>query len=196
MVLASGNPGKLRELSKLLEEQHIEILPLAEFTDEAAEETGQSFVENAILKARFAAACSGLPALADDSGLVVAALDGAPGLYSARYARVNATDQENLQKLLQALNGVPRAQRGAHFFCAVAVVRSQEDAVPLIAQGRWDGSILNAPVGNNGFGYDPVFYVPGENCSSAELSAERKNALSHRGKALRQLVAHLAEGSG
>ena len=196
MVLASGNPGKLRELSKLLEEQHIEILPLAEFTDEAAEETGQSFVENAILKARFAAACSGLPALADDSGLVVAALDGAPGLYSARYARVNATDQENLQKLLQALNGVPRAQRGAHFFCAVAVVRSQEDAVPLIAQGRWDGSILNAPVGNNGFGYDPVFYVPGENCSAAELSAERKNALSHRGKALRQLVAHLAEGSG
>ena len=195
IVLASNNDAKVREFSELLAGQCTDLVPLSCFSDVSPLETGQSFVENAILKARFAARCSGLPALADDSGLVVSALNGAPGIYSARYAGVSATDQENLEKLLLALDKVPQEHRGAYFYSAIVLVRDADDAVPVIAEGRWDGSILHEPVGLNGFGYDPVFSVADEFCSAAELSATKKNELSHRGRALRQLLARLGEGA-
>ena len=191
IVLATSNPGKVKEINRLLNNTELEVVPQSEVGVADIEETGLTFVENAILKARNAAACSGLPAIADDSGLEVDALEGAPGIYSARYAGANASDQDNLQQLLRDLATVPDGQRSARFQCLMVYLRHARDPVPLIFQGTWEGSILPAPRGENGFGYDPVFYVPEERCSSAELAAEVKNNLSHRGQALRQLVAAL-----
>ena len=191
IVLASNNAGKIREINTLLAQQGFEVLPQKDFTSEEAVEDGLSFVENAIKKARFAAKASGLPAIADDSGIEVDALNGQPGIYSARYAGADASDQQNVEKLLEALSDVPDEQRSARFQCLMVYVRHENDPVPVICQGSWEGKILTDPQGENGFGYDPVFFVPEENCSAAELSSERKNQLSHRGKALKQLVKKL-----
>ena len=191
IVLASSNPGKVREINQLLAELDLQVRPQSEFNVVDAEETGLTFVENAILKARNATQHTGLPAIADDSGIEVDALKGAPGIYSARFAGAGANDQANLDKLLAELEGVPESQRSARFQCLMVYMRHAEDPTPLICQGTWEGRILSAPRGDNGFGYDPVFYVPTHDCSSAELPAEVKNALSHRGQALRQLVSAL-----
>lgn len=189
IVLASGNPGKIREIQALLADHP--IVPQADFALGDAEEIGTTFVENAIIKARHAALHSGLPAIADDSGLVVDALDGAPGVYSARYAGPGGSDQDNLQKLLQELDGVPETERSARFICVLAFMRHAADPTPVLAQGVWEGRIMTRPAGGNGFGYDPVFWVPTHGCASAELAPEVKNALSHRGQALRSLTAML-----
>lgn len=189
LVLASNNAGKLKELQAMLGDD-IEVLPQREFTDQEADETGLSFVENAILKARHAARASGLPALADDSGLAVDALGGAPGIYSARYADGQG-DAANNAKLLQALRDVPGAERGARFICALALVRHAEDPVPIICEGAWEGRILHAARGEHGFGYDPLFLIPELGLSSAELPARQKNQLSHRARAMQQLRARL-----
>lgn len=191
IVLASNNPGKVREFNALLADHHIEVVPQSQFGVAEADETGLSFVENAILKARNAAAHTGLPAIADDSGIEVDALNGAPGIYSARYAGVGAGDKANLEKLLADLKGVPEEKRTARFQCLMVYMRHANDPTPLICQGTWEGRILFEPRGSQGFGYDPVFFVPTHNCSSAELPPEVKNALSHRGQALRKLVAAL-----
>lgn len=191
IVLASNNAGKVREFNQLLEGTGFEVLPQAGLGVEEAEETGLTFVENAILKARNAAAHTDLPAIADDSGLEVDALQGAPGIYSARYAGAGASDRQNLEKLLAELRDVPDPQRTARFQCLMVYLRHANDPTPQIFQGTWDGRILHAPQGDNGFGYDPVFYVPEQDCSSAQLPPEVKNRLSHRGQALRQLVAVL-----
>lgn len=190
IVLASNNPGKLREIQALAAGK-LELLLQSDYAVPEVEETGLSFVENALLKARHAARHTGLPALADDSGLEVDALHGAPGIRSARYAGPGASDAENLQKLLQDLADIPEHQRRARFQCVVVYMKHAEDATPLICQGTWEGRILTAPRGENGFGYDPVFYVPTHHCSSAELPPAVKNSLSHRGKALRQLLTAL-----
>lgn len=188
IVLATNNPGKAKEFGQLLQEFGCEVVSQKEFFPGDVPETGLTFVENALIKARAACEASGLPAIADDSGLEVDALKGAPGIYSARFAGPNASDADNLQKLLQELQDVPTAQRTARFVCVIVYLRHALDPVPLISLGTWDGVILNEPQGQNGFGYDPVFYVPEKQCSSAELSSEVKNSLSHRGKALRQFV--------
>jgi XTP/dITP diphosphohydrolase len=192
IVLASNNSGKIREINALLEKQHFEILPQKDFTADEVLEDGLSFVENAIKKARFAAKASGLPAIADDSGIEVDALNGQPGIFSARYAGEGATDQQNLEKLLESMKDIPDNQRTARFQCLMVYLRHENDPVPIVCQGSWEGKILTAPQGENGFGYDPVFFVPGENCSAAQLSPEHKNSMSHRGKALKQLVEKLA----
>jgi len=191
IVLASSNPGKVREINQLLATLDLHAQPQSEFGVVDAEETGLTFVENAILKARNAAQHTGLPAIADDSGIEVDALNGAPGIYSARFAGEGASDQANLEKLLTEIDGVPEAQRSARFQCLMVFMRYANDPTPLICQGTWEGRILLAAQGDNGFGYDPVFYVPTHDCSSAELPADVKNALSHRGQALRQLVTAL-----
>lgn len=191
IVLASNNPGKVREIGQILADLALEVLPQSAFNIEEIEETGLSFVENAILKARHAAAESGLPAIADDSGLEVDVLKGAPGIYSARYAGSGASDSQNLQKLLAELEKVPEAERTARFQCLMVFMRHSEDPTPLICQGTWEGRITFEPRGESGFGYDPVFFVPSHNCTSAELAPEVKNQLSHRGQALRLLVAAL-----
>lgn len=190
-VLASRNRGKLRELEALLAPLGVQLRLVSEFTDEAAEETAPSFVENALLKARHACRVSGLPAIAEDSGLEVDALKGAPGVYSARYAGEPSDDAANNAKLLEALRGVPAAQRGARYLSLVVALRHAEDPVPLIAQGEWRGRILEAPRGNGGFGYDPLFAPLDAEGSVGELSAEHKNRLSHRGKALQALLVAL-----
>jgi len=192
IVLASNNKGKVREINQLLAQQQIEVAPQADFGIEEVEETGLSFVENAILKARNAARHSGLPAIADDSGIEVDALNGAPGIYSARYAGAGASDQENLVKLLEALQEVPEQERSARFQCLMVYMRHAEDPTPVICQGTWEGRILFEPRGDNGFGYDPIFYVPTHDRSSAELDAETKNGLSHRGQALGKLLTALS----
>jgi XTP/dITP diphosphohydrolase len=186
IVLASGNAGKIREIQAILANHP--IVPQAEFNIAEAEETASTFVENAIIKARHAALHSGLPAIADDSGLAVDALQGAPGAFSARYAGPGASDEENLHKLLQEMRGIPDERRSARFICVIVLMAHAADPCPVIAEGIWEGRILHHPVGSNGFGYDPVFWVPGEGCASAELSPERKNLLSHRGQALRKLT--------
>lgn len=191
LVLASNNPGKLREIGQLLAGAGMQVHPQADFGVTEAEETGLSFVENAILKARHAAAGSGLPAIADDSGLEVDALGGAPGIYSARYAGAGADDAANNAKLLAALAEVPDDERTARFRCVMAYMRHAEDPTPLICVGTWEGLILREPRGANGFGYDPLFFLPERQLSSAELDPALKNALSHRGQALRALVANL-----
>ena len=193
IVLASSNPGKVREINQLLAMLDLHVQPQSEFGVVDIEETGLSFVENAILKARNAAQYTGLPAIADDSGIEVDALNGAPGIYSARFAGEHASDQANLEKLLAALDGLPEAQRSARFQCLMVFMRHANDPTPLICQGTWEGRILTAARGENGFGYDPVFYVPTHDCSSAELPAEVKNALSHRGQALHKLLASLQQ---
>lgn len=192
IVLASNNPGKLREFNALLGGIDIEVVPQSDYGVPEVDETGQTFIENALLKARQASRHTDLPALADDSGLEVDALNGAPGIYSARFAGKGASDEQNLVKLLADLEGLPEDQRSARFQCLLVYLRHELDPTPLICQGTWEGRILTAPRGSNGFGYDPVFYVPSHGCSSAELPAEVKNALSHRGQALRALLAALS----
>ena len=195
-VLASSNQGKLREINHLLADLSIEGVPQTEFDVPDIEETGLTFVENAILKARNAAQHTGLPALADDSGIEVDYLRGEPGIYSARYAGKGASDLDNLNKLLDALKDVPDEERSARFQCVMVFMRHEKDPTPLICQGTWEGRILYEPRGENGFGYDPVFYVPTHNCSSAELEPPLKNQLSHRGQALQKLLnalSHLIE---
>jgi XTP/dITP diphosphohydrolase len=187
LVLATGNQGKLREISAMLEPLGWSVRTQGEWGIPEAVEDGLSFIENALIKARHAARLTGLPSLADDSGLAVDALEGGPGIYSARYAD-GAGDVANYQKLLDALGNVPEGKRGAHFYCAMALVRSASDPAPLVAIGRWDGTITREPSGAGGFGYDPVFHVPESGCTSAELPAEVKNAMSHRGKALGVMV--------
>ncbi len=194
IVLASNNQGKVREIGQLLADRNMEVLPQSSFDIPDIEETGLSFVENAILKARNAAAHSGLPAIADDSGLEVDALNGAPGIYSARYAGPGATDEDNNAKMLEALADVPDEARTARFQCLMVYMRHAEDPVPIICQGSWEGRILRSPQGENGFGYDPLFFVPEKNCSAAQLPAEVKNAMSHRGKALQCLLQALSHG--
>ena len=189
IVLASGNPGKIREIQAILTGHPI-VLQSA-FNVPEAEETGATFVENAILKARNAAQYCNLPALADDSGLVVDALNGAPGVISARYAGVGASDLDNLDKLLHELDGVPEKQRTARFICVMVLMEHADDPCPVIAQGVWEGKILDRAVGENGFGYDPVFWVPEQNCTSAQLPVAVKNSLSHRAQALKNLTALL-----
>lgn len=188
IVLASGNQGKLRELRELLAGLDVALVPQSGFDLPEAVEDGLSFVENAIIKARHAAALTGLPAIADDSGLEVDALAGAPGIRSARYAGAGEdADQANNRKLLEKLRGVPEAERGARFQCAIALMRFAADPMPLICQGSWEGRILFAPAGSHGFGYDPLFLVPALGRASAELPPEEKNRISHRAQALRQL---------
>lgn len=192
VVLATGNAGKLREMQQVLAPLQFDVVAQSEFAVPDADETGLSFVENAIIKARHAASLTGLPAIADDSGLEVDALDGAPGIYSARYAgSADRSDAANNAKLLTELaaRGVKNAT--ARFQCVLVFMRHANDPVPVIAQGSWEGFILDAPRGSGGFGYDPLFFVPGENCASAELPAARKNILSHRGQALVKLAALL-----
>lgn len=191
LVLASGNRGKLRELGELLAPLGLIVRPQSDFDVPEVEETGLTFVENALLKAREAARISGLPALADDSGLSVDALQGAPGIYSARYAGETKDDEANNRKLLEALAEVPEGQRTARYWCVLVLLRHAEDPVPEIVQMSWEGEILAYPRGTGGFGYDPLFWVPESGLSAAELSAEEKNRLSHRGRALRQLVDRL-----
>ncbi len=193
IVLASNNAGKVREINQLLAEQKIQVVPQKEFGIGDIDETGLTFVENAILKARHAAKESGLPAIADDSGLEVDALKGAPGIYSARFAGEGCNDQDNNAKLLEQLQGVHDAERSARFQCLMVYMRHADDPTPIICQGTWEGRILHAPSGENGFGYDPLFFVPDQNCSSAELAPETKNQLSHRGQALRMLLAALSD---
>ena len=195
IVVASNNAGKVREINQLLEGTGVRVVPQGDFGVPEAEETGLTFVENAILKARNAAQHSGLPAIADDSGIEVDALHGAPGIHSARYAGPGSSDEDNVGKLLHALESVPEAERGARFQCVLVYLRHASDPTPLICQGTWEGRILEAPRGENGFGYDPVFYVPTHGCSAAELHPAIKNKLSHRGQALRRLRQRL-EGDG
>ena len=188
VVLASGNQGKVREINEILAGLGMTVEPQTGLGVAEAEETGLTFVENAILKARNAAAYTGLPAIADDSGLEVDALKGAPGIYSARFADVGASDQANLERLLAELDGVPEAERSARFQCLMVYMEHAEDPTPVICQGTWEGRIVLEPAGENGFGYDPVFWVPSHDCTAAQLPAEEKNRLSHRGQALRRLV--------
>ena len=193
IVLATGNPGKVREMSELLAEFGLTVLPQSDFNLVEADETGCTFIENAIIKARHAATLTGLPAIADDSGLAVDALQGAPGIYSARYAGANASDRDNLLKLLVALQDVPAAQRSARFHCVLVYMRHADDPTPLVCHGSWDGMITEQPSGEDGFGYDPIFFVPSEGCTSAELSKQRKGELSHRGQALNKLLATMQQ---
>lgn len=188
LVLASGNAGKLREFSQLLTAFDTEVVPQSEFTVPEAEETGLTFVENAIIKARNACLHTGLPALSDDSGIEVDYLNGAPGIYSARYSGANATDQANLNALLEAMKDASAEQRVARYQCVIVYLRHANDPTPLISQASWQGRILTKPMGDGGFGYDPIFWVEDYQCSAAQLSAEQKHSLSHRGKALRQFV--------
>jgi XTP/dITP diphosphohydrolase len=193
LVLASNNAGKLTELNELLGDQELEVVAQSDFDTPEAVESGLSFVENAIIKARNAAEHSRLPAIADDSGLEVDALSGAPGVRSARYAGPDANDDDNNRLLLQSLENIPDDQRTARFHCVLVFLRHPEDPTPLICHGQWEGLILHAPRGDNGFGYDPLFYIPSMNCSSAELPSETKNSLSHRGQAVRQLLEALKQ---
>ena len=191
LVLASGNAGKLAELHELLGGERYVLRAQSEFGVADAEETGLTFVENALLKARHASRATGLPALGDDSGLCVDALDGAPGLYSARYAGAHGDSAANIARLLRELDGVPDAARTARFHCVLALLRSHDDPRPIIVEGSWEGRILRAPRGEHGFGYDPVFLDPENAMSAAELEPAIKNAISHRGRALAALKARL-----
>jgi len=192
VVLASGNKGKVREIGALLADLDFEVVPQSDFDIIEAEESGLTFVENAIIKARHAAELTGLPAIADDSGLEVDALNGAPGIYSSRFAGTNASDQDNLEKLLADLKEIPEVKRTARFQCLIVYMKHAADPTPIICQGSWEGRILFESHGTNGFGYDPVFYVPSHNCASAELPPEVKNRLSHRGQALQELLTALS----
>lgn len=188
LVLASGNTGKLREFTQLLAPLGFELIPQSDLGVPEVAETGLSFVENAILKARHAARHTGLPALADDSGLEIDALQGAPGIYSARYAGDKASDADNIAAVLAALEATPTSERSARFQCLLVFMRHTKDPTPLICQGTWQGSILTEPSGEEGFGYDPIFWVPETDCTAAELSSDQKHAISHRGKAMRAFL--------
>ena len=194
VVLATGNPGKVRELASLLADFGLDIVAQTELGVDSAEETGLTFIENAILKARHAAQITGLPAIADDSGLAVDALGGAPGIYSARYSGEDATDQRYLEKLLDALLDVPDDRRQAQFHCVLVYLRHAEDPTPLVCHGSWPGIIARESAGSGGFGYDPIFFVPTEGKTAAELSREEKSAISHRGRALKLLLEALRNG--
>lgn len=187
IVLATGNQGKVKELGAMLEALNIQVLPQSQFNVPEVAETGTTFVENAIIKARHAAKVTGLPAIADDSGIEVDALNGAPGVYSARFAGSDATDQDNIDKLLFELSHTQ--QRSARFWCVLVYMRHEHDPTPLICQASWEGEITDTQQGREGFGYDPIFYVPSEGCTSAQLTKEQKNAISHRGQALQMLLA-------
>ena len=191
VVLASSNPGKLREFKRMLSDVHFNIIPQSEFKISDAIEDGLTFVENSILKARHASKHTGLPALADDSGIEVDALMGQPGIYSARYAGEHGDDEANNDKLLKALIDIPEAERTARFRCCIVYLRHAEDPSPLIADASWEGRILFERSGQNGFGYDPLFYVPTHHTSSAELDPDEKNKISHRGVALTNMLEQL-----
>lgn len=186
VVLASNNAGKLRELQAVLTVLDLDLVPQGELNVLDVEETGFTFVENALIKARHACRQTGLPAIADDSGLQVPALSGAPGVYSARYSGGDSHD--NIKKLLLNMKGFDGVERRAAFYCVIVYLAHENDPTPLICQGKWEGSILSTPVGEGGFGYDPIFYVPSRQLTAAQLSATEKNRLSHRGKALQQLL--------
>ena len=196
VVLATGNKGKVKELARMLSCLDFEVLPQSEFDVTEVAETGTTFVENAIIKARHAAKQTGLPAIADDSGLAVHSLGGEPGVYSARYSGDQATDRSNITKLLDAMSGIPKEKRQAKFLCVLVFMRHTDDPTPIICQGEWHGEIMTEQQGENGFGYDPIFWVEEQNCSSAQLSPEQKNTLSHRGKALKLLLAQLQRQIG
>ena len=194
VVLASSNPGKLAELGALLDPTGLRVVSRDILGVEPPEETGPTFIENALIKARAASAASGLPALADDSGVVVDALGGAPGVCSARYAGAGATDADNIAKLLESLEGVATPERSAAFVCVIACLRHARDPRPIVCEGVWEGRILDVPRGAGGFGYDPVFFVEALGRTAAELSRAEKNAVSHRGQALAQLLERLGRG--
>ena len=191
LVLATGNQGKVKEMASLLADFGFDVVAQSDYNVSSVAETGTTFIENAIIKARHAAKETGLPAIADDSGLEVDYLKGAPGIYSARYAGEEASDQANIDKLLAAMAGVPAEQRTARFHCVLVMMRHENDPTPLVCHGTWEGSILTERHGENGFGYDPVFWVPEDQCASAELAPARKKQLSHRGKSLQQLFSAL-----
>jgi XTP/dITP diphosphohydrolase len=191
LVLASGNTGKLREIASMLQPQGWTVLPQTDWNLAPAVEDGLTFVENALIKARHAARYTRLPALADDSGLVVDALAGAPGIYSSRFAGEPADDQANNRKLLELMRDKPPAQRTAHFYCVMVMLRHEKDPAPLVATGLWRGSIARSLSGAGGFGYDPLFWVESHGCTSAELDADTKNSLSHRGQAMAALLLQL-----
>ncbi|EOW6615913.1 XTP/dITP diphosphatase [Vibrio fluvialis] len=193
IVLATGNQGKVREMADLLADFGFDVVAQSEFNVSEVAETGTTFIENAIIKARHAAKETGLPAIADDSGLEVDYLGGAPGVYSARYAGEDASDQQNLEKLLDAMKDVPEAQRSARFHCVLVLMRHENDPTPLVCHGKWEGRILTQAHGSNGFGYDPIFFVPEENCASAQLEPVCKKQLSHRGQALKKLFQAIEE---
>ena len=196
LVLASDNQGKLKELTALLSDSGFSVVGQGDLDVTPAEETGETFIENAILKARNAARQTGRPAIADDSGIEVDVLKGAPGVYSARFAGDNATDSDNVAKLLSQLTDVQLEDRKARFRCLMVYLRRADDPAPLICEGTWSGKVTLTPSGENGFGYDPVFWVPDEGCTAAELNPARKNVLSHRAQALKQLVAELTTRAG
>jgi XTP/dITP diphosphohydrolase len=191
VVLATGNAGKIREFAALLAPLAIEVLPQSQFTPVGADETGLTFVENAILKARHAARAARLPAIADDSGIEVDVLDGAPGIYSARYAGVGASEADNLAKLRSEVARVPEGQRTARYHCALVFMRFELDPSPIVCQARWDGMLLDAPRGDGGFGYDPIFLPQGATQTVAEMPLDQKNRVSHRARALAMLVNEL-----
>ena len=193
IVFASGNTGKVREIGQLLDGLNIDIIPQSEFNVPEIEETGLTFVENAILKARNAVYHTGLPAIADDSGIAVDVLQGRPGIYSARFAGVGASDEENLGKLVSLVKSFSEEERTARFICSMVYLRHAEDPIPAIAEGVWEGRLLLEPKGQDGFGYDPIFYVSSQQCTAAELPPEIKNRLSHRGQALKRLLDKLNE---
>ncbi len=194
IVIASGNPGKLREIGRILEPLDFQVVPQSDFGVPECPEPHVTFIENCLAKARHAALHTGLPALADDSGICVDALNGAPGVYSARYAGEPKSDQRNNEKLIEALKGEPN--RKAHYYCVIVLVRHPDDPQPLIAEGSWHGEIIDTPRGKNGFGYDPYFYLPEFGKTGAELDPDHKNAISHRGKALDLLVTKLRTEPG
>lgn len=187
VVLATNNQGKLNELQSILSDKNWELLPQSLLDVPEAEETGLTFIENAIIKARNASAHSNMPAIADDSGLVVPTLNGEPGIYSARYAGESATASSNIDKLLNEMISIPDDQRQAYFYCVIAYMEHPDDPTPLIAHGRLDGRIVRQATGTEGFGYDPIFTIPGLNLTAAQLPANVKNKISHRAKALNQL---------
>ncbi|MDH3608464.1 MAG: RdgB/HAM1 family non-canonical purine NTP pyrophosphatase [Gammaproteobacteria bacterium] len=191
IVLASGNSGKLREIQAVLDQQRFQLIKQSEFNVPDVPETGTTFVENAIIKARHAAQLTGLPALADDSGIEVDALQGAPGVYSARYAGEHGADEANNTKLLSEMKNVAEEDRGARFQCVIVYMRHAGDPMPLICEGIWEGKILYDLAGSNGFGYDPLFFVPTHGCSSAQLDPAEKNRISHRAQALQKLISKL-----
>lgn len=193
LVLASGNAGKLREFQQLLADCGFEVVPQSDFAVENAEETGLTFVENAILKARHACQKTGLPAIADDSGIEVDALLGRPGIYSARYSGADASDADNNKKLLQELAGVADEKRTARYHCVLAFMRHAEDPTPILCHASWEGKILTAPRGDGGFGYDPLFFLPERQCTAAQLDKAEKNRISHRGRAMQQLLQALRQ---
>ena len=194
IVIASGNPGKLREIGHILEPLDFQVVPQSDFGVPECPEPHVTFIENCLAKARHAALHTGLPALADDSGICVDALNGAPGVYSARYAGEPKSDQRNNEKLIEALKGEPN--RKAHYYCVIVLVRHPDDPQPLIAEGSWHGEIIDTPRGENGFGYDPYFYLPEFGKTGAELEPDHKNAISHRGMALDLLVTKLRTEPG